>query len=551
MTHHSRNGTNCGIPAMPVVLPPSIMPIAILSGSEYEMGYQYGQQLASLLSWKKDAVWAESLKEFGSSEAIIRELKTSLHYIRASIPSVVDGLTGMADGATAAGCELSFIDCLLINAKPRKPTETASYPSAAADEKLPSDGCSSWSAWGKTTKGGKLICAKSSDSLFVPQVTIIAFPGEGNSYLATALVGELADTPCMNSRGLFMGSSGGFAKRAIDFDYGTSTTCGYQHLLRFADNASQAKDMFLRWKYPRCTNVQFSDINGDACVVEITAALSSIRKSGDYGERDFIYSTNNFFNDEMKDSLAGTEFIEHGGWLGGGWSISSIARNLQMWNMLHNYSGEVDLEFAKMMWRFPGNPPPAPINETSYYNSRGADWDQKIGNQFNRRIAIMLPDRGNNGVAYICTGSAGSVVYPLHPGGHCFPIAPTHSFYRITLGSNPEEVIEAAQQEAHACIAAAYQELMGITCSDTRYAPLNALFALANTEYYEGVHLAHKSFLANGSESLGYSSRAATAFTRAQAHAKQLHHVFVAPADAPERLGFSPYGGSWASWAMR
>lgn len=550
MSHSWREG-NSAVPDTSVVLPPSIMPVIILNGSEYQMGYQYGQQLASAIIWQKDAVWAQSLKEFGNREAIIRELKASMHYTKESNPSALDGLKGMADGATATGYELSFIDCLLINAKPQKPTTTAAYPSAAEDEKFSSDGCSSWSSWGKTTKEGKLICAKSSDSEFGAQVTIIAFPEEGNSYLATAQVGELADTPCMNNRGLFIASSGGFAKRPIDFDYGTSTTCGYQHLLRFADNASQAKEMFLRWKYPRCTNIQFSDINGDAYVVEITAALSSIRKSGDFGERDFIYSTNNYFNDEMKESIYGIEFIEHGGWLGSGWSISSISRNLQLWNMLHNYSGQVDLEFAKMIWRFPGNPPPVMIDEKAYSNTRGAGWDQKIGNQFNRRVAIMLPDRGNNGVAYICTGSAGRVVYPIHPGGHCFPIAPTHSFYRITLAASPQEIIEAAKQEAHACIASAHRQLMNITFLDAGYAILNRLFTVANTEFYEGVHFAHQAFLASGNEALKYSSQAATAFARAQAHAKQLQHVFVPPANAPEHLGLKPYGGSWASWAVR
>ena len=44
------------------VLPPDIMPIVVLSGSDYEMGYQYGQQAGHLIERRKDAYWASSLQ---------------------------------------------------------------------------------------------------------------------------------------------------------------------------------------------------------------------------------------------------------------------------------------------------------------------------------------------------------------------------------------------------------------------------------------------------------------------------------------------------------
>ena len=39
--------------------------------------------------------------------------------------------------------------------------------------------------------------------------------------------------------------------------------------------------------------------------------------------------------------------------------IAAPTRIRALWNMLHNYRGKVNLEFAKMLWRFPGNPPVA------------------------------------------------------------------------------------------------------------------------------------------------------------------------------------------------
>ncbi len=536
-----------------LLLPPSVMPVIILRGSDYEMGYQYGQQAAPYLDWKRDALWAEVLREWGNREQVAAELTIARQYIKDSTPNALEGLNGMADGATAAGYHLAFLDCLLFNAKPKKlaAPDTPSADSGTGEAGLPGDGCSSWSAWGKTTGDGRLLCAKSSDAEFEAQATIIAFPDQGHSYLATAPLGELAETPCMNDQGLFMASSGGFALRPVDFDHGISSTCGYQHLLRFAENAAQALETFLGWKYPRCTNVHFADVTGDAYVAEITAALKSVRRPGDFGEKDFLYATNNYFKEEMKDAIAGDRFIEHGGWLGGGWSISSISRNLQIWNMLHNYSGRVDREFAKMMWRFPGNPPPAPLDAEAYYRTRGAGWDQKIGNQFNRRVAIMQPDRGKLGVAHICTGTAGRNVHPLHPGGQCFPIHPTYSFYQIALATSPEEVIEAARLEALACLGAAHRAFGPRNSDADGQAALTELFSLAKAEYHEGIHLSHKAAVTWGNEALLYASRAASAFTRTQAHAKQVRHAFVPPAETPADLGLQPYNGSWASWASK
>ena len=38
---------------IPEMLPPSIMPVIILKGSDYEMGLQYGQQAAPYDHWKE------------------------------------------------------------------------------------------------------------------------------------------------------------------------------------------------------------------------------------------------------------------------------------------------------------------------------------------------------------------------------------------------------------------------------------------------------------------------------------------------------------------
>lgn len=253
----------------------------------------------------------------------------------------------------------------------------------------------------------------------------------------------------------------------------------------------------------------------------------------------------------MKAVIKGEKFIEHAGWLGRGWSISSVSRNLQLWNMLSNYQGKVDLAFAKMMWRFPGNPPPYPLDEAAYESSQGKGWDAKICTLASRRIGIMLPDDGDSGLAYICTGPASQIAYPLKPTGcDWYQTAGTHTFYQVALASGPAAVVEAAKSEAHACIASAYRELMMVNYTDPKYAVLNALYSRANAEYYEGLAARNKGALATGNEALRYFAHAATAFTRSQAHSKKAYNALVPPATRPEDLDLKPYGGPWAKWAM-
>jgi hypothetical protein len=441
---------------------------------------------------------------------------------------------------------VTYADVLLINSDLDPPRRTAAYPLKARDLDLTAIDCSTWSAWGTTTQNGELICGDSIDFPFDYHVVVVAFPENGYRYMAAARPGRLAGVPCMNEKGVFIGSAGGFAVREIDLEYGIPYTSGiYQHLLRFSDTAAAVFNTLMPWSITRFWNFLISDTQGYACVVEQAGRQKCVRRAGDFGEDEFIYATNNYFCNEMKDAIKGEKFIEHGGWLGQGPSIHSVPRNLEMWEMFNHYKGCVNLEFAKMMWRFPGQPPPYPIDPQAYEATRGKGWDQKICNLDNSRVGIMLPCNGDAGVAYFCAGPAGRVAYPLKPvGGDWYQIRGTHSFYQLALAAGPVEVVEAAKDEAHACIAKAYKELMVLNHRDTGYTRLYDVYTQANTEYYEGINAFNESFLAEGDERLLLLAQAATGFTRAQAHAKQVYHAFVPPPTCPEDMGLKP----WKYW---
>jgi hypothetical protein len=124
----------------------------------------------------------------------------------------------------------------------------------------------------------------------------------------------------------------------------------------------------------------------------------------------------------------------------------------------------------------------------------------------------------------------------------------THTFYRLRLAADPHAVVDQAKDHAYADLATAYSELMQFNYRDTGYAALEDLYSLANAEYYRGNIAADRAILSSGNESLKLFAKAATQYTRSQAHAMQVYEALVPQPTSPTDLGLRPFGGDWATW---
>lgn len=525
-------------------LPPSIMPVVILQGSDYEMGYQYGQQAGHLLVMRKEAIWAAALERY-SRENILHTLRAYQWYIKKHASEIIEIMKGMAAGAQDAGYDLTYIDALMLNAGQRNPSPEWDYPQEAEDEEL-YKGCSSWAAWGSTTKDGQFIGGDSQDRTFFHAVVSVVFPEKGHRYLNPGIAGYPAHKPSMNNKGVFVGQTLGMGDAERDYgDYGLPFQCAILPLMRFANSAEEAKDMLLSMKIDENSSWMIADVKGDAYVVELTYKVKSVRKAGDFGEKDFIYCTNNYFNEEMKDVNQGLIFTDHAGWASPNHRISSVSRNKELWTMFTRYHDQIDLAFAKMMWRFTGNPPDVSVDDEfmkDYREGFGKGWDAKICNLGNSSVGIALPDDGDKGVMYICTGPASRKAYPSTPGGKGqYQIDGTHTFYELTLADSPAKVVMNARSAAYGRISEAHGKMMKLNYTDPGFAVLDELFSTAKAEYYEGINWSNKAKLAEGNEALAFYAKAATSFTRSQAHAIQVYHALVPAASKPDDLGLKPY----------
>ena len=365
----------------------------------------------------------------------------------------------------------------------------------------------------------------------------------------------------MNDKGVFIGLAGGFASRDSDAGYGIPALCVNQHLLQYANSASDAVNMFSTWAYQSSNNVLLADTGGHGYVVEVTNAFRAVRKSGDFGEGDFIYQRNNYLTAQGGvANLAGSPgaFMAHGGWAAdfppGLTNIDSNNDvqhesqqvNVTTYDMLHQYQGKWNLAAAEMLYRFAGKMPhPSTSLDQSLQGFRAtnaAAWETPL-NLEDRSVVIAQPDNGDNGVIHVCTGPAAQVATPYEPGpdDDYYLVAPTHTFYDIALTDSPADVVSASRDAAHDANRNAYQKLMYLNAGESAHQPLFDLFSLAQTEWYQGENWLYMAGQASGNTQLLDYAKALTSFTEDQCHAQQVYDEIVPPATTPSQLGLAPY----------
>ena len=557
-----------GEPEIPFVdgipLPPPVRPVIILSGSDYEIGYQYFQQLVEICgTWIPSHKWGGPYycaplhrEEFSPGEKAA--LKRWESYINEYTPEWIDILKGMVAAATGAGISLTYHDLLAFfvlyeELCPLSPSQSFVIADRA---------CSGFVAWGKATRDGKLLCAgNGDDDLGFFASTVIVFPGTGNNFIASPFnvpgFGGFPSHPGMNNKGLVHVHHGTGTFAIPKWGYTVPRGMANMHILRFANTAQQAADMHLG--YPPAVNYKegnfFADVGGNALVIE-SRNPTVIRKAGYMGETDFLYCTNNFQSKEMGDKDQ-QDYIPHGGWISKALSGEmdftawSVSRNLFMWNMLHNYQGKVDLEFATMMYRFPSTitDPTLEAADAAYMPEVGKSYRARIGSLDNSFIGITLPDDGDDGAYYVCSGPATRATGPAMPGLHHYGPGQTHSFYELRLASSPGGVAEAALGRARYDLYYANTALARLKYAEA--APLEETFEKAKTEYLKG-HYYLNAVLAGrittARESVSHYAKATRAFTRCQVYAKQVLETIFPPPSKPEDLGLERWLGEWGDW---
>lgn len=542
-----------------VPLVPNVRPVIILQGSDYEMGYQHAIQLIQIFG----KYYLEGAATVKRGESNITAIKKSEDYIKKYTPWAIDYIKGMSDGCNENGIQMTYFQMLAHFASPSR-------------NRTIIEECSGWAAWGSATKDGKLIAGGSGDHEILVaskyeyryEVNIVFFPETGNNYVFSPPSGG-SGHPGMNNKGVVNVHHGttGYFDRYQNPDKGNSgegvpRVFLLMHCLRFANSANEAKDIALSIPDPgQRQGGMWVDTKGDAFVIENKDKPKIIRRPGEHGERDFLYSTNNLFSKELEKAYdplpTGHKliFYPHAGYLGSHGSIGSIGRNLELWNLFHNYHGEIDLDFAKMMWRFKGPPLPyKTIGEAveDEQRSQAQNWNAHISQPGNSMVGILQPDDGNEGIIHISHGVAvRGNDSPTYSGGIVVKLNPTYTFFELKLGANPSDILSSAQTKARYDLWNAYQELCKLDYSDVRYAELDKKMNEAVIEWQKAWFYIDEANDVSGNISLIKQAQAIRCLTRAQSYAKQVYNVLIPFATRPEDLQLKPWLGEWGEWTTR
>jgi len=544
-----------------VPLTPNVRPVIVVCGSDYDMGYQWYQQIVQI--YGKAPLTERAHRKYTVEQ--LASLKAYNWYIKRYTPEMVEMLRGMVAGAKDSGIILTYAQML---GKWCEIKHYSAFPSQYEDEDLGGgEDCSGFAAWGTATRNSQLICGGCGDHQIIIgggkvdhptrdaefhgfEYVVALFPEKGNNFIISPATGS-AWHPGMNDKGLAYvhHGAGAYTRPAQDYGYGIPSYMMTMHLLRFADNASKAKEMLISLpSADRGMGGLWADTKANAFCIEKRENPLVIRKAGDHGEVDFIYATNNLLSKQLSQYRGGgSTYILHGGWLGAtsNSAISSVSRNLQLWNMLHYYHGKIDLDFVKMMWRLPGNQPSYPTLEeadAAFRKTQGKGWHVAIASLANAMVGILIPDDGANGLYYVSQGSLAKTTSPHAAGEHYYRIAPTYSFYQLKLDCDPIRLVQAARAKAQYDQYYAHLELAKLNYRDYAYAPLDMIFNQSAIEWQKGEYYYRLASKTAGNASINWWAKATRSFTRCQALARQVYNALIPPAASPEDLGLPSWG---------
>jgi hypothetical protein len=561
-----------------VPLIPEIQPVVILQGSDYDMGYQYAQQVIHIFGrwiFKRKAgqqFTAEELHILGEWERQIRQYA----------PEILRMCEGWAAGATDAGIHLTYGDVLALWTGCVPPAHSYMGMGAGLPTQLPGPACSGVAAWGRATVDGRLVVGASGDHDPTHSVTIIAFPETGNNFIYTPFsvtgdVREIGPTwmmghPGMNNKGLAYVEHGGEV-RMIEpregWGYGIRRGAAIFHILRFANNAHEALELEMSYPVgdvgrPMGSVGGFYADRHYGYVLESRHGPTLVREAGGLGETDFLYANNNALHpgaskaEWMQTHREHWSWDEHGGWYPtefGAYSLTKMLtsgaderltsalsqmyensrqRNRYCFDMLKQAVGQINAEYIKMLYRQSGSFPPGNWDAITANYQRTGQWgDYSIGHASNALVAVMQPDNGDTGTYALCVGTAARGVTANLPTRACPIYGETNAFWEVTLASSPMGVAVAARQKAHEYINAACNALVQLLTEDPAYTPLKNLLSLAQRDFEIGLNYEDGAKITAGHDQVYHWGRAVRAFTRAQVRALQVEQALVPPPNQP------------------
>lgn len=407
------------------VAPSGVMPVVVLTGSPYQMGYQYAMQVPEEIAIVRDAAWASALSDT-SYQGVLANCSVSREYIRRELPGF-DFLAffhGMSDGMNALGVPFTPDDPLVME-----------YYGGRKGPG-PDEHCTAFVATGNLTGGG-VVAGENFDYYPLPSnsysVVLALYPDRGHAAVLPSGAGRTGSNAVANDQGLVYIMTTGPSKAPGDVGPGITGFLELPYVGMTAGSVGEAETFITTSTRAFPLQHMLVDRTGRAEVIEATRSRYAIRTPAETGDPDLIIATNHYLNTTMKPSqpvFAPLSFYP-----------SSYYRYITAQKVLTEGAGDVN--FGKAT---------AVLSLTDWWD--GSEWhrDDPFGantiNRFRPDVAtlysfIAVPGEG---VVSVCTGNPGIPTWGSRAPGQ------TGTFVNYTVGRSPSALVWQLRKDADAAV---------------------------------------------------------------------------------------------------
>jgi hypothetical protein len=347
--------------------------VVVVSGTNYEMGVQYGEQAANLIALNRDVVWKLLDKQVVDPNGVplghngvVKDIQVWNYYLEKHDLGLKKWFLGISQGCKNKGLNVSYMDLMAIMVFPQEiwarpageyPTETRVTASAvskpnknakvlakARTNAIPISSCSSFAATHSATRDGQAMVSITGGAFLevTNYVILVAFPTEGEQFVALTYAGRIASNAGMNDKYAWVMPASVTAPWLPNASsWGVTSEVYFHYLLQYCKSPSDAVKYLDATPKGGVTGLfVFADKKRNVFIYEGGYSASAIRKPGDLGEKDFVVTTNNYNDPSMVQYNLGADYFP-----------DTFVRYDTVFKKLSSARrGTVDLDFVKAVW---------------------------------------------------------------------------------------------------------------------------------------------------------------------------------------------------------
>lgn len=408
--------------------------VVVVSGTDREMGIQYGEQAAAAIVHNV-AIFKSRLYDSLGRETAEKDMQVWDYYLTKHDPAYKEWLHGIIEGCKHKGYVVSYLDLMMLVIYPTElwARPKAPYPAetriAASNVTPPTasrgdhHSCNTFAASGAMTPSGKPIQGITSMAAAeaMDNIILLAFPEHGSSFVSQTYAGRVNSNYAMNSNGF------AWTMTAIMSDtpvWGVAPEVYFHYLAQLTASPAEALEYLKSTPKAGVTGgFILTDASGSITVFEGTADHFHLSHPGERGETgSYVVQTNHL----VDRSLAAF----NPKWLAAEGTYARYDTVLQF--LKEASAGTVDFAFGKNLFA-----------STDWYDAGKAVWNrnkpgaQEISNShISVSQGIFFPA---DLIAYLQTGT---------PSGRGIPAFATGEYVKIKLAADPKTVAKQADRDA-------------------------------------------------------------------------------------------------------